>query len=248
MNTFSSSPFASAHGRAQLAKALLLANAGLAALSIIVLLITRGTAAAATAGDVAVLEEELNPFELIEGLVALLQFTVYVATAVVFLMWFHRAYKNLPAFGVTTEQTPGWAVGMWFIPFANLVRPYQAVREMWVKSDPGGDFRQGYDERGLASKSAALVGVWWAAWLISNFVDRFYGRLAWDAETPDQLSSVASLGVASDLLTIVSAALAFLVVKAIDAMQEEKAARLRLSAWPEPPPPPASFDNPPAPA
>ncbi|MCA1616076.1 MAG: DUF4328 domain-containing protein [Acidobacteria bacterium] len=244
MSTPSLTPFASAHARAQLTKALLLANAAIAVLSVAVTLLAGDPAA----GDAAALEEELKPAELVAVLVGLLQFTLYVATAVAFLLWLHRAYKNLYAFGARTEQSPGWAVGMWFIPFANLVRPYQAVKEMWVKSDPAADFSQGYADRGLSARPATLVGVWWGAWLISNFFDRFYGRIVWDAETPEQLSTAATLGVASSLLTVVAAALAFLVVKTIDRMQTEKAAQLRVSAWPEPPPPPASFDNPPAPA
>ena len=245
MSTPSLTPFASAHTRAQLAQALLLSNAALAALSVAVLLLSGGEAAAA-AEDVAALEEETDPAVLVQGLVALLQFVVYVATAVVFLMWLHRAYKNLRAFGARTEETPGWAVGYWFIPILNLFRPYQTVKEMWIKSDPGVDFSQGYSVRGPAASPTTLLGVWWGAWLIMIFFDRIYSRIVWKAETSDQLSLAMSLGVASDLLTIVAAVLAFLVVKAVDRMQAEKAAQLRVSAWPTPPPPPANFDNPPA--
>ena len=243
MSTPSLTPFASAHTRAQLAKALLLANAGLAVLSIVVTLLTGGPAAA---GEAAAIEEELKPAELVNALVALLQFTVYLATAVVFLMWLHRAYKNLYAFGVRTEQSPGWAVGNWFIPILNLFRPYQTVKELWVKSDPGVDFSKGYADAGLSASQPTLVGVWWAAWIVMIFVDRIAGRLAWQAETADQLSFAESVGVVSNLITLVAAPLAFLVVKTIDRMQTEKAERLRVTAWPEPPPPPASFDNPPA--
>jgi len=31
--------------------------------------------------------------------------------------------------------TPGWAVGYWFVPFVNLVRPYQIVADLWLRSD-----------------------------------------------------------------------------------------------------------------
>lgn len=234
--------FSSAHTRAQLAKALLLANAALAVVS----LLSNIYAASSSAANVAVLEEEINPVELLQGLIGLAQVFVYLATIVIFLVWLHRAYKNLPAFGVQTEQSPGWAVGSWFIPFLNLVRPYQIVKETWIKSDPGVSYSSGYADAGPVARSAALVGVWWAFWLLSNVVGNFYGRVVWDAETAEQLSAAATLGIVSDLLNVVSAVLAFLVVKTIDRMQEEKAARLNVAAWPTPPPPPVSFDAPPA--
>src|SRR5689334_7274535 len=53
-----------------------------------------------------------------------------VATAVAFLIWFHRAHKNLPALGARElKYTPGWAVGGFFVPLLNLVRPADVMRE-----------------------------------------------------------------------------------------------------------------------
>lgn len=234
--------FASAHTRAQLVKALLLANAGLAALALVLVFLLGGSASEGMADG----EETISPAALVEGLVALAQFTVYVATIVFFLLWLHRAYKNLRAFGVRTEQTPGWAVGNWFIPILNLFRPYQNVKELWIKSDPDVDFAHGFAQPGPGARDTTIIGLWWAAWLIAGFVDRILFRLMMRADTPGEVSALTPLGVASDLLTIISAVLAFLVVKTIDRMQEEKAARLSVSAWPAPPPPPASFETPPA--
>ena len=236
--------FVSAHTRAQLVMALLLANAGLAALSLVVVFLLGGSAAE-TAEDVATLEETINPFVLIEGLVALAQFAVYIATVVLFLVWLHRAYKNLRAFGVRTEQSSGWAVGSWFIPILNLFRPYQIVKELWIKSDLGVDFTSGFAQPGPGARGTSLVGLWWAAWIVASLVDRIYFRLMMQAETPDEIAAMTPLGVASDLLTVISAVLAFLVIKTIDRMQEEKAAQLNVAAWPTPPPPPVSFDAPP---
>lgn len=234
--------FSSARTRAQFAKAMLLVNAAVAAVSLLVNLY----AATSAGASVTLGEERIDAAELTLGLVALAQLFVYLATIVVFIVWLHRAYKNLPAFGVQTEHSPGWAIGGWFVPFLNLVRPYQIVKETWVKSDPGVHFSAGYADAGPGPRAATLVGVWWAFWLISNIVDNIHGRLIGDAQTPDQVSTAATLGIASSALTVAAAALAFLVVKNIDRMQEEKAARLSVNAWPEPPPPPTSFEPPPA--
>ncbi len=54
-----------------------------------------------------------------------------------FLMWLFRTYKNLEPLGSENIRfTPGWSVGWWFIPFANLVMPFKAVRGVWSESDP----------------------------------------------------------------------------------------------------------------
>ena len=65
------------------------------------------------------------------SLLASTGFLVWLGTATAVLMWVHRAYRNLPALGARDmAYSPGWAVGWWFIPFLNLVRPYQVVREI----------------------------------------------------------------------------------------------------------------------
>jgi hypothetical protein len=54
-----------------------------------------------------------------------------------FLVWTHRCYRNLQAFGVADlRYTPAWAVGYFFVPIMNLYRPYQVFKEVWQASDP----------------------------------------------------------------------------------------------------------------
>ena len=58
-----------------------------------------------------------------------------IITGIIYLMWLHRAYQNLPALGVTKlDATPGWAVGYYFIPILNLFRPYQTMVEILRES------------------------------------------------------------------------------------------------------------------
>lgn len=53
-----------------------------------------------------------------------------ITTIVVFLVWESRAHKNLRALGVAnTEYSTKWAIGSWFVPFANLVAPFRAMHE-----------------------------------------------------------------------------------------------------------------------
>jgi hypothetical protein len=91
-------------------------------------------------------------------------------------MWIHRAHANLYEAGAEGLQfTPGWAVGWYFIPFANLFKPFQAMRELWTRSHaeddpfgkpaPGGvclvgrlDSWQHNLKRGVSAGGRELVG------------------------------------------------------------------------------------------
>ena len=141
------------------------------------------------------------------------QMLASLITAIVFLMWIHRAHRNLPALGVRNlKYSPGWAVGGFFVPFLNLVRPYQVVKEIWKASDPHLKDESSW-ERVAASP---LFGWWWAFFLISNFLGRIGGRMASD------LLAMNWAWLSSDLISIVAGILAILVVRGIDARQEEK--------------------------
>ena len=61
------------------------------------------------------------------GFFGLAALTVFVLMVV----WLYQAYKAVDRHGVTgTSWSRGWAVGAWFIPFANLVIPKLVVNEV----------------------------------------------------------------------------------------------------------------------
>jgi hypothetical protein len=142
-----------------------------------------------------------------QQLLGILQIIVLVVTVVAFLRWLSRSYRNLPALGVTHPSfTPGWAIGAWFVPFMNLVRPYQIVKELWGTSEP--------------THSAALLGWWWAAWLISGFIGQAVFRLSLRATQPSELLTLSYLTLISDAVSVVAAILAVKVVRGITRRQE----------------------------
>jgi hypothetical protein len=97
----------------------------------------------------------------------LLAYLGLLGAALAVPMWMHRCYRNLPALGSRGHFSPAWAAGCWFIPIANLVLPYVAVRDVWAASRPG--------ERW----NAALVAGWWIAWLAAWALMIAHGRLPW---------------------------------------------------------------------
>jgi hypothetical protein len=86
---------------------------------------------------------------------------VSLATIVVWLIWQHHATSNLWARGYRDLRIrPGWAVGWWFIPFANFVMPCVAMVELDRRSTTDGSPRS----------TSPLVGSWWAVYIGGSLV------------------------------------------------------------------------------
>lgn len=82
--------------------------------------------------------DEADTNDAREHLIGIIQICAFIVTGIVWLVWLYRAYANLRLVGTKKSQfTPGWAVGYWFIPLLNLVRAYQIVVDLWIRSDNG---------------------------------------------------------------------------------------------------------------
>ena len=173
---------------------------------------------------------------IVIGLVAILEILLRILTIIFFLIWLHRAYKNLPALGAKNlEFSPGWAVGWWFIPFANLVKPYQIMSELWNASDSD------FDPELFLSNSIgtpSIISWWWGLFIIGNIV----GRVADKLESVNLAYSLVSLIIYCAL----QGAAAFLIITIVRKITREQELRFQklgaLNQFSTPPPPP-TFDN-----
>jgi uncharacterized protein DUF4328 len=146
-------------------------------------------------------------------------------TALAWLLWQYRAHANLRALGADNlSYSPGWAVGWWFIPFANIVLPYLTVRELWKASD-----RDASAIDWKARGGAAIVAVWWAARLATQALFQSGSIFTRESLTLTSTTTSSALFLAGDLVMIAWAVVAILLVRGVDARQEAK--NRRQASW-----------------
>lgn len=158
---------------------------------------------------------------------ALFQMLAYIGTVIAFCIWIHRAASNVASLDTAMlGETPGWAVGWWFIPFANLYKPYVVVRQLWLSSrvEPDGT----YDP---ASVSTSLLPLWWTTWLIGNFAASLSSRF----DGKDLAQAGIMIGVVGSAAHVIAAVLLMRIIRGIDRGQEDRARRLATERLPQPP-------------
>jgi hypothetical protein len=139
---------------------------------------------------------------------------LYVITAIPFLMWMYRACNNLMALGLcSATYKPSEAVWGFFIPFLNLVRPYQVAQQIWECSVAD---RRSSGTVGPAPASFPIVGVWWGTLIIAVVLIRLAGIGATtDPPNLDVLLQGTWMGIVFCLFMTISAIAALLMIRTV---------------------------------
>ena len=123
---------------------------------------------------------------------------IYLVTGIPFLMWIYRANKNSHGFGANITTTPGWSVGWYFIPIANLFKPFQVMKEIWQASlDP---------HQWPLQRSTPLLAWWWGLWIFGGILGQVMLRMPAVTIPELQASTITSMivGVESIAVSIVA--------------------------------------------
>jgi len=144
---------------------------------------------------------------------------VVLFTAVFFLIWIHRAHKNLKVFGAAElKYSPGWAVGGFFVPMLNIFRPYQVIGEIWKASASGA--RRGDGTNWKLESIPPYFGLWWGLWLLSAILDFFSAFMILGGGLNNAQLVASRYRLVYDVVSITCAVLAIVVVFRITARQE----------------------------
>ncbi|MFF1462647.1 DUF4328 domain-containing protein [Streptomyces sp. NPDC058330] len=172
--------------------------------------------------------ERLRRAESLSTLAVGLQSLAYLATAVLFLLWFRRVRGNAEVFDAGMQpMRRGWAIGAWFVPVGNLWLPRRIAGGIWSASTVPGTGQGG------RSGSQALLNLWWGAWICTLLFARYAERRYDRAVVFDDVMGGLRLLIVSDALDVLAAVLALLFVRRLTAMQRERAC-LYVDPRPEP--------------
>lgn len=103
--------------------------------------------------------------------------------------------------------------GYYFIPFLNLVLPYQAMKEIWQASRNPKDWR--------SEPGSPLLGWWWALWLISGLVGQILFRRTLRADSVEELKTTTEISLVSGFIDVALSLVAIWLVQAISRRQEQ---------------------------
>lgn len=114
-------------------------------------------------------------------------------------MWVYRVAANAQAVMPDSDRiTPGWSIGWFFVPIANLWMPYRALRQHWNGLHGNG---------GLNDSLPGWAFLWWICWLMGNAVATSSTRINLNADTIDEFRTSTTLDLVSSGLAIVAALL-----------------------------------------
>lgn len=148
-------------------------------------------------------DEQITQNDSRQAVVAIVQVSLLLLTAILFGMWTYRMNWNAHSIDESNMSiSPGWAVGYYFIPVVNLWKPYSAIKETFKTFTS--------QEEPLSGGSA--LGFWWFCWIVSNILGRVVFRLSMRAETVEELIQSTLFTLASDLFDILLHTAALMMV------------------------------------
>jgi hypothetical protein len=118
-------------------------------------------------------------------------------TLIFFCIWVFRANKNVRRQGAHgLQNTPGWAVGWYFVPIASYWKPYLAMKELWQASHKP----RGWEE----VTTYGPVTIWWIFWILSGATSYLLSRVMLNVTTLERVQELASVTLVHDALYVLA--------------------------------------------
>lgn len=159
-------------------------------------------------GNISMSQADAN--DLRELFVGILYFIAFIISAVTFIQWFRRAYFNLHLKVRHLKNEESAASYSWFIPFVNLYRPYQIMKETYQETKEL-LIKNGIQEKQTLSSSNVLI--WWTLWIVSGLIGQFTFRFSMHAETIDELTMSTIFNLINNIIGIPLALITIKIIK-----------------------------------
>lgn len=136
---------------------------------------------------------------------------IFILSALLVARWLYISAKINHALGKKgLTITPGWSIGWYFIPFANLVMPYLSLQETYLASFEKSDWKNG--------ATPAYFPIWWFPGLLAGILDRVATMQILElGESYEytELNMISYLEISSGVLGILSTICLFKIILAI---------------------------------
>ena len=158
------------------------------------------------------------PTEIISRL-SILFLLVFCGGGIIVFKWIKLANQNVRALGAKNLSfTPGWSVGWFFIPVANLFKPFNAVNELWSASHSPENWKAD-DKNGAVQK-------WWGLWIVSNGLIQLSNNLEKNADSIDKIIQLSYINIGGEILWIILSLSLISLVRQISTVQVERFSQL----------------------
>ncbi|MGQ1948689.1 DUF4328 domain-containing protein [Geofilum sp. OHC36d9] len=137
--------------------------------------------------------------DLREKIIAILYMIAYVISGVLFIMWFRRAYFNLHQKVQKLSFDEGWAAGCWFVPFVNLYRPFQIMKELYEETRR---IILDMDNTSQIDLTTNFLGLWWTLWIANGILGQIIYRLSSNANTLPELQTGTIFDIIGEVLGV----------------------------------------------
>ncbi len=112
-------------------------------------------------------ENDLN-YVIVAGLVYL---AITIAAFFLACRFTYRTMRTLHTVkSPAAEISPFWSVGFYFVPFANLVMPANAMSQIYHGT---------HEAVGEKSRHASPIPIWWTCWLLSRIIESIADQTGW---------------------------------------------------------------------
>ncbi|MDC0073205.1 DUF4328 domain-containing protein [Gammaproteobacteria bacterium] len=150
-------------------------------------------------------------------------YSIFIFSSVFLIgRWFFVSAKINHLLGIKELNiSPGWSVGWYFIPFANLVMPYRSLKETFKASFNSEEWQN--------NRVPSDFPIWWATFLLGNVFSnasiRMYMALG-ETYTYEQLNQISYIDIVVDVLFIVNAIFLLRIINIIYHNQKDKSFQL----------------------
>jgi len=157
-------------------------------------------------------EDEAAANDERQAIIGIAQTILYLTSIVLFLIWFRGSYSNLSVLGYRTKYNKNMAIWCFFIPIISLYRPYQIMNEIWFETQ---NLLKKVIPETRINFYTFNMGVWWALFIISNYIGNISMKLAFKGEGVQHLINSTMAYMATDFLDIPGAIFTIILIRQV---------------------------------